>query len=409
MNFVCFSTLTVPKNTAQAFTACRFYSALAQAGCRVHLVTFEQPEELAPDICAELLDSRIEVIRIPFKPPRNVRIWERFRNRSTVDYHWWDSTSLAARDKVAEVLRKVDQPILISRSYPLESHLTVYDIRREARLWIPHFSDPWPIPLKAVIDDLNSGALARIRYRYNMAMVRKIIRESGFVTVTCRNAIGYFSETYRGVSADRFHVCQHIGSPPLKSAGFQADKEPGSFNIVHTGGLAYDRYPGPLVREFSQAAEKWPQLRLTLYGRIENLNTDSARHPWLRLMKDSLADPRVATDLIRQSDMNLVVDTETILPYSPFLASKFAYAVGAGRPLLGVGESDSAMARLRDEFGSTYFADITKHGELADLLLKIRDEHRPIPTPNPSLQDRFFATTVIGEFLNRVRSVFNNS
>lgn len=404
MNFVCFSTLTVPKNTAQAFTACRFYSALAQAGCRVHLVTFEHPQELAPDICEELLDPRIEVTRLRFDPPRKVRIWTRYLNRKTADYHWWNSTSLAASRKVAELLRKVKDPILISRSYPLESHLTVYDLHREARLWIPHFSDPCPIPMQAVVRDLNQGLLARIRYRYNMAMVRRIIQAAGFVTVTSRNAIRYFNELYGPFPAAKFHVSHHIGSPPLQGAGFCADKEPGAFEIVHTGGLAHDRFPGRLVEEFSAAARQWPQLRLTLYGKVEGLEADPVRHPWLRLMKGGLSDPRVATDLICQSDMNLVVDAETTLSYGPFLASKFAYAVDAGRPLLGVGLPDSEMAKLTSEYGCTYHADITQPGALAAQLLRIKNEQHHLLTPHPALRKLFDIDTVAQTFLEKVRS-----
>lgn len=68
--FICFSYLTVPKNEAQAFTASRFYSALAEAGGKVILVTLDHPEEIAPDVAQEMLSPKIELLRIPFSPPK---------------------------------------------------------------------------------------------------------------------------------------------------------------------------------------------------------------------------------------------------------------------------------------------------------------------------------------------------
>ena len=105
------------------------------------------------------------------------------------------------------------------------------------------------------------------------------------------------------------------------------------------------------------------------------------------------------------SNMNLIVDAESSLPYGPFLASKYAYAVGVGRPILGVGVGDCEMAKLRDEFQSTYFADITRPGELSDLLLQIRDEQTRLKTPSAALQQRFTASTVAEAFLRRIHQL----
>ncbi|HQF21673.1 MAG TPA: hypothetical protein PLT37_10580 [Kiritimatiellia bacterium] len=400
--FICFSYLTVPKNEAQAFTASRFYSALAEAGGKVILVTLDHPEEIAPDVAQEMLSPKIELLRIPFSPPRNVRLWQRFRNRKRLDYNWWNVTPLAATRKVEELLRKNPGSILISRSFPLESHLTVYDIRRSARLWIPHFSDPLPLQIQEVIDDLNQTWMLRMRNRHDTQMVRNIIREAGLVTVTSRNAIRYFSELCGNRYAEKFHVANHIGVPRLASSGFVPARTPGAFEITHVGSLAKCRYPERIVAEFSRAAAAWPELRLTLYGQLFAFQDCPPNLPWLNLSPQRLPCPRQSTDVMAHSNMNLIVDAESSLPYGPFLASKYAYAVGVGRPVLGAGVADCEMAKLRDEFQSTYFADITKPGALAKLLLKIRDEAGHLTTPCPALQDRFSASTVAKEFLQRV-------
>ena len=403
--FVCFSYLTVPKNEAQAFSASRFYSALAESGCKVLLVTLDHPQEIAPDVANEMLSPKIDVLRIPFTPPRNVRLWHRFQNRHQVDYNWWNVTPLAATRKVEELLKKNPGSILISRSFPLESHLAVYDIRRSARLWIPHFSDPHPLQIQEVIDDLNQTFLSRMRYRHDTHMVKNIIREAGLVTVTSRNAIRYFSELCGNRYLTKFHVANHIGVPRLATSGFAPDRKPGTFEITHVGTLAKCRYPERIVEEFSLAASSWPELRLTLFGQLFAFKDRTSHLPWLNLSPQRLPCPRQSTDVMANSDMNLIVDAESSLPYGPFLASKFAYAVGAGRPILGVGVQDCEMAKLRDEFQSTYFSDITRPGALSDLLLQIRDEASHPKAPNRALQDRFSAHSVADAFLRRIKTI----
>lgn len=401
--FVCFSYSTVPKNGAQAFSASRFYSALSEAGCKVHLVTLDHPQEVSADVAAELLNPAIDVIRIPFSPPRQVRVWRRFRERKTADYDWWNTTPLAATRAVETLLKKLPGSVLVSRAAPLESHLAVYDVRRSARMWIPHFSDPHPIPIREVMDDLNAeGWMSRLRVRLTARTVGRIIREASLVTVTSRNAIRFFTDMCGGRHADKFHVTNHIGIPRLRSSGYRLDRDPGLFDLTHVGLLYRCRWPARLLEELSRAAAEWPQFRLTMFGGVEALKQMSEKPPWLNLVPQPLPCPRQSTDVLAQSQMNLIVDAETVLPYGPFLASKFAYAVGVGRPILGVGAGDCEMAKLRDEFRSTYFADIARPGELASVLLAIRDEQSHLKVPSPALQERFSAPAVADAFLRRV-------
>jgi hypothetical protein len=247
--------------------------------------------------------------------------------------------------------------------------------------------------------------MLRMRNRHDTQMVRNIIREAGLVTVTSRNAIRYFSELCGNRYAEKFHVANHIGVPRLASSGFIPARTPGAFEITHVGSLAKCRYPERIVAEFSRAAAAWPELRLTLYGQLFAFQDCPPNLPWLNLSPQRLPCPRQSTDVMAHSNMNLIVDAKSSLPYGPFLASKYAYAVGVGRPILGVGVGDCEMAKLRDEFQSTYFADITRPGELSDLLLQIRDEQTRLKTPSAALQQRFTASTVAEAFLRRIHQL----
>ncbi len=52
-----------------------------------------------------------------------------------------------------------------------------------------------------------------------------------------------------------------------------------------------------------------------------------------------------------QVDVNVIVDTDLGLPYSPFILLKFPHSVCAGRPMLMLSAKDSEMARMTAKYG----------------------------------------------------------
>lgn len=405
MNIVCYSAQFPPSNTPESFCTARFLSALAENGCHVHLLTLDHPQELDDSIVAELVSPKIKITRLPHYQMVQESVWKRFLKRKQLPYDWryWGPKSLLKI--LSDILNEYDNPILHTRSDPLEPQFIMPKIRHKARLWIPHFADPIPLPFRDIVEQ-DASIYGKVRnYRRKRNLI-SVIEKADIVSVTCRNAIRYFNEFCGGGMQDKFHLNYHVGVPRLSPGDFQYEKrDKDTFEVVHVGSLLKERYPGRVIEEFRKAVDVNPKIRLTLFGSIDGLPQDvvEANAAWLRVINDRKISPRDATDLQSQCDMSMVVDAETVLSYCPFLASKFAYAVDLEKPVLCVTVDDSEMAKLYREYGSIYYADISKEGSLAGCL--IRGAAEPLETPNASLRSLFSPETIAEKFMTRIDTV----
>ena len=142
MVIVCFSYNSPPQNDAEAFCTARFLSALAAKGIHVHLVTIDHAPDIDSTLTSFFLDSRVDVTRIPIKPPSQIA-------NSLIKFQYRFHGPLASQlpqciSTVNSVLRDYENPILLTRSYPVISNVVGYYCRRNATHWIAHFGDPYP-------------------------------------------------------------------------------------------------------------------------------------------------------------------------------------------------------------------------------------------------------------------------
>lgn len=410
LNFVCYAAFFPPYNNPESFCTARFLSALANAGAKVHLITQEINSQMTSDIVTELVSPEIKITRYPVITPVEERIWTRYLKRKQYDYDWLYLTPKCVPDIIRRVLAEYESPVLLTRADTPASLFPILKMRHEIPVWIPHFCDPAPLPFPDIWKDSQAGFFRKMRTKIYHRNLSKILCSADMVTVTCRNVIRYFSDLTGEDIESKFYVTNHIGSPRLKTGGFVYNIEPDCFNFVHIGNLMKERYPELILREFSAAAKEWPELRLTLFGKFDGISEEmlSVDYPWLRIIHEKLQSPRDATDLLYQSDVNLVIDAETVLPYCPFLPSKYAYAVDAARPILSVGVADSEMATLAAEYGSTYFADIMIPGKLAQTLLEIKKSQHCLRRPDKNLQNIFLAENVADSFIRKVEMFLKN-
>ena len=80
---------------------------------------------------------------------------------------------------------------------------------------------------------------------------------------------------------------------------------------------------------------------------------------------------RDAADLQEQVDVNVIVDTDLGLSYSPFILSKFPHSVCAGRPMLMLSAGDSEMARMTAKHGGGEFVPFSTPEAVAEAICRL--------------------------------------
>lgn len=409
MNFVCFALNTLPQNGADAFCTARFLNALAESGHQVHLVTVMQARKISLHDQQALEHPRIQITRLDI-PVIPITFFEYIFGKNPNQMRWPETSSHLLEKALCEILKKTEDPILLTRDWCEASNVAGCYAKKYAKKWIAHFSDPCPIPFpipKSVFAWLKI-LKNRLRFYFLRPVINQIFKQADQISVTCRNAVRFYTETYT-LSLKKVIITDHIGDPPLVSPHpvNRAELDPKYFNILHIGNLLPERYRKEILDEFSVAAQYWPELRLILYSQVQwqELLPEAKKIPdWLKIIDSKDSGPREANDLLFQSDMNMIIDARTTLSYCPFLPSKFAYAVFAGKPILAVTESDSEMNKLSTEFEGITMVDIHSKDSLSHILSKIREKRITLSSPSDALKVHFSSEYIIHQFIQKVSS-----
>lgn len=394
---VCFSINAPPLNDSESFCTARFLTALALCGIKVHLVTVDHEQQLKQDIVDELLHENITITRISLDEINEQRTFSNLYN-----YVYYGQYSCAASvivKKLKEILRGYDSPILITRSYPALSNIIGYLVSKYAKKWVAHYGDPFP----------GLGIYSRrslYKYYIDLMWAREIFKKADIVTVTARNAVRHFVDVLRCDYTTKMHVTYHVGEPPLKYDGSVMEKKINTFNVVHVGYWSRVRFMSEVVSEFSEVHMYWKELNLMQYGKIENgseyiIGNDN--YSWLKVLSGTITSPRESSAVLAEADLNIVIDQNDGLQYCPFLASKFAYAVHSGKPVLGIGQYDSEMSMLSREYPSIKFANINNRGDLAEVMMSYKKSPtEDIVRPCHGIKKLFSREDVAIKFIEKV-------
>lgn len=392
MRFLCISFLSPPGIDAESACTGRFLSALVNAGHEVKLISLDHGHanrHLDSDIANELLDKRISVVRIPLRSESNF-----MRHLAQIRHGLIDIGLEYVNDAVKLVKEDLcchPGTILISRSAWPSSNVVGWKCRKYAKMWIPHFSDPFPSYKKM-------RPKAYWKYPLSYLWMLRFLRDSTFITVTCHNAIRYFDEITGRRFHEKFHIAYHIGFPRLESIGYslpQSNQK--QKTIVHVGEL----FKGRHAERFAEYCSKFTEIRFIQFGNVNNkqLYSEIEIHP--------ISSPRMATDAMAGSDAVLVCDLDSGFGYSPYLPSKFAYAMALQKPIICLTVKDSEMARLSSILHGVYWVNIGKpFDENTDQLLSnlIKGILRGPATVDGCL---FSPSDVVEKFENRINKLLS--
>lgn len=392
MDFVIYSRNFLPLNDAEGYCTARFANALASSGHHVHMVTMDHPQQVPQDVCDELMPMVKTITRVPSKGAVK-SYYPRIRYQTPE----WDAIDYGESIRcLTRVLSGYDKPILISRMAPAASGIVSWHCRKYAWKWIHHFSDPYPLYLKG-------GFLGGLMNLFTHRWARRFIHDSDLCTVTCNEVLRFFDERLGRIDHGHFHLLPHIGDPFLKSSGEPLPIK-GKRIIAHTGNCYDGRYASELVSELQLLSKRRSDLALLQAGNMGAGDVELIQQSGLCFHKLELTNPRMASSIFEQANVNLVIDLKTDLGHTPFIPSKFVYLLFTDRPIVVYARPDSWMYSLVQDYpeAGIHFADVQNRGELAQVLDKALSSCDSARVDRSGIRKLFSARRVIEDFLGRV-------
>jgi glycosyltransferase involved in cell wall biosynthesis len=157
------------------------------------------------------------------------------------------------------------------------------------------------------------------------------------------------------------------------------------------------------------AMERHPEIRFLQYGYVDEgilrFCQSSPAFRRLDIRHTGNLSPRDAADLQEQVDVNVIVDTDLGLPYSPFILSKLPHSACAGRPMLLISSQDSEMARLTEKYGGGEFVPFSTPEAVADAIcrLLVNSKQKQNHKGGCDYQLQFTPERIALPFLNRLQ------
>ncbi len=403
MNLVCVSYNFPPNNDANGLCTARLLAALADLGVDVHVIACDHHRALEAEIESQLVDRRIQITRVPVPRFRRTRslLGRAQYQLNALHLEWVRAGTWATRQK----LRQLSKPMLMTRATPIIANVIGYHCRDLASTWVAHFSDPYP-----VVKWQHSSQFSWLTRPLHLQWARRMVRNADLVTVTCPNALRYIVGKTGTALKGKSHVVTHLGLPLLARGTFKLERRPGEFWLAHVGNLMSQRNPEILIDGVCRAAQDIPELRFLQYGCLcpEAVRSAPAQMLGSRLILRHIGNlsPRDAYDVQRQVDVNVVVDTDFGLNYSPMILSKYPHAVCSGRPLLMLSLPDSAMGSYTRKYGGGVCVSFREPKEIQMAIVRLHRawllNDRSLD-PSQQLKWQFSPQTIVVPFLNRLR------
>ena len=336
MNIVIFTWNFPPLSDAEAYCTARFASALAQFGHNVKIVTMRYTNTMRAAIYDVLVDANLDIVRVQQTiPPRRDLVTQLYYKTAE-----WNSGDFGASISVlSDVLKKTENPILVSRANPSSSHVVAWHCRKYAYKWIAHFSDPYPW----FSGNRSIGGIYRKLVGRHWG--KRILRDCSAVSLTCQTVCRFFSSQYGKLFDEKKHfVVTHIGEPKFDTAASLPIKPCMTDVITHSGTLTFARGAREIVSAISLLNQSAHCCEFYQVGGVgAEMREFMSKNSHVKVY-DQLNEEE-AFFMVEHSKACIISDLDVGLGYSPFLPSKFAYQIFTNTPIVLYTYLDSEMAR----------------------------------------------------------------
>jgi len=324
-------------------------------------------------------------------------------------YSCWSRNSWVrdAAAQATEIIEKHKPDCVMTASTPFESHLAGLAIKRKTGLpWAAYFSDPWPAAIVAPPYGPNSiPLLSAIQKSY----LCKVLSICDAVIMPNKYAIKLMEEKAAVPIAAKSCVIPHIGSSITATSD---DK--GNGYVAHVGHLMRERVSKPFLEGLRLAVDT---IGPSFHGLMCVGNTCPEFRSLVRRLNldehveyvGSLPHEK-ALKVCRGATALLVLEAD--MPESPFLPSKFADYVFAGRPIIAVTPAVSAIRDYLNDYGGgipvrNVPEEISQ--ALADMFSANNAVKQPIDGDMPPLAQAFSSSAVGMEYRRMFTALLSRS
>ena len=230
--------------------------------------------------------------------------------------------------------------VIVSTGPPHSMHLIALKVARATGIpWVADFRDPWTKIF--YFKHLHLSGWARRRHE---KLERQVLDEATAVVAVSP----LVQEEFRTMTRTRIELITNGYDPDDYAGAVQPD---GYFNLTHTGLFAADGNPltlwkvlGDKVRTDAEFARR---LRLRLAGKTDAAVLEAIRRAGLSEQLVDLGYQDHLTAVREQMGASvLLLPLREEPEYRATLPGKLFEYLGARRPILGIGQTDGAMARV---------------------------------------------------------------
>ena len=243
-------------------------------------------------------------------------------------------------------LREHPVDVIVSTGPPHSMHLIAREVSKATGIpWVADFRDPWTRMF--YFKHLALSDWARKKHE----KLEKMVLDDASAVVAVSPLV---QEEFKTMTGNRIELVTNGYDPEDFGQIVEPD---GHFNIVHTGLFASDGNPETLWKVLSdlcrEDARFADQLRIRLVGKNDTMILDSIHAAGLErnLVDLGYRDHTVAVREQMGSTM-LILPLRKEPEYRATLPGKLFEYLGSQRPVLGIGQTDGAMARILADTGA---------------------------------------------------------
>ena len=383
----------------------KFAKYLPSEGWQPVIYTPENPEQLAVDHSLEAeIPSEAEIVKTHITEP--YELYKKFLRRSghskdAVEVNPVNAQNKSFAQKAAmwvrgnffrpdprcmwigpsvrflkKYLEEHPVDLIVSTGPPQSMHLIGLRLSRETGLpWIADFRDPW-----TKIFYFKHLSMTKATERWHHKMERKVLDEATAVVAVSPLVQKEFKEmtqTPVELITNGFDECDFPEGMSRNAAGGPER----DFTITHTGLFASDGNPEALWDILAEICKDDPDfrksLKIKLIGKTDRQITGSIENAGL---KENLVDMgyqphNVAVEEQREASV-LILPLRKEPEYKAVLPGKLFEYIASGRPILGIGQPDGAMAMILKDTNTGVTMDWNDRENLKEFILDCWKKHQ---------------------------------
>ena len=253
--------------------------------------------------------------------------------------------------------------VIVTTGPPHSMHLIGLGLRRKMDTpWIADFRDPW-----TKMFYFKHLGLGRRAMRKHYALEKAVLNGADAIISVSPLVRDDFAAATAAIAAEASAKAGAADSRPatpvhLITNGYDADdfaapipkRDDNAFLIVHTGLFASDGNPlelwDTLAAKCAEDPEFERKLRIVLAGKVDSEIVDAVRRRGLgsHLELPGYLSHDRSVELLRSADL-ILLPLRQDPEYRKVLPGKIFECIAAGHPVLGIGQSDGAAARILED------------------------------------------------------------